>query len=73
MACPPIASIRPHGPDTVLIAQTHRYWVLQGHELVRIEDAYVLDLDDIAASRVIREFQEKLAAKAKHSTLEAGD
>jgi hypothetical protein len=38
-------------------------YILQGQEMVRIKDAYVLDLDDIAASRIIREFQEKLIAK----------
>lgn len=42
-------------------------YILQGLEMVRIEDAYVLDLDDIAASRVIREFQEKLIAKSQQS------
>ncbi len=40
-------------------------YILRGQEMIRIEDAYVLDLDDIAASRIIREFQEKLAAKAQ--------
>jgi hypothetical protein len=39
-------------------------YVLQNQELVKIEDAYVLDLDDVAASRIIRRFQEKLRAKA---------
>lgn len=38
-------------------------YILQDQEMVRIDDAYVLDLDDIAASRIIREFQEKLVAK----------
>lgn len=43
-------------------------YVLQGQEMVRIKDAYVLDLeDDIAASRIVREFQEKLMAKDQHS------
>ncbi len=39
-------------------------YILQNQELVKIEDAYVLDLDDVAASRIIRRFQEKLRAKA---------
>lgn len=39
-------------------------YVLQNQELIKIEDAYVLDLDDMAASRIIRQFQEKLRAKA---------
>lgn len=39
-------------------------YILQNQELVKIENAYVLDLDDIAASRIIRRFQEKLRAKA---------
>lgn len=38
-------------------------YVLKGQEMVRIEDAYVLDLNDVAASRIIREFQERLALK----------
>lgn len=41
-------------------------YMLQDQEMVRIEDAYVLDLIDIAASRIIRQFQEKLRAKAEH-------
>src|SRR6266487_2266597 len=41
-------------------------YILQNQEMVRIEDAYVLDLNDIAASRIIRQFQEKLRAKAEH-------
>ena len=40
-------------------------YLLQGQEMVRIKDAYVLDLEDVAASRIIREFQEKLVIKAK--------
>jgi hypothetical protein len=40
-------------------------YILQNQEMVRIEDAYVLDLSDIAASRIIRDFQEKIAARAK--------
>jgi hypothetical protein len=43
-------------------------YMLQNQEMVRIEDAYVLDLDDVAASRIIREFQGKIATKAKHLT-----
>lgn len=43
-------------------------YVLQNQEMVRVEDAYVLDLDDIAASRIIREFQRKIATKAEHPT-----
>lgn len=41
-------------------------YVLQGQDLVKVEDAYVLDLDGVAASRIIRRFQEKLRAKATH-------
>ncbi len=41
-------------------------YILQNQEMVRIEDAYVLDLSDMAASRIIRQFQEKLRAKAAH-------
>ena len=41
-------------------------YILQNQEMVRIEDAYVLDLSDTAASRIIRQFQEKLRAKATH-------
>jgi len=44
-------------------------YILRDREMVRIEDAYVLDLNDVAASRIIREFQERLAAKAKQSTI----
>jgi hypothetical protein len=40
-------------------------YMLQDQKMVRIEDSYVLDLEDVAASRIIREFQEKLVAKAK--------
>ena len=40
-------------------------YILQNQEMIRIEDAYVLDLDNIAASRIIRDFQEKIAARAK--------
>jgi hypothetical protein len=36
--------------------------------MVRIEDAYVLELKDIAASRIIRDFQAKIATKAKPTT-----
>ena len=43
-------------------------YMLQDQEIVRIEDAYVLDLNDIAASRIIREFQEKLTAKQSPPT-----
>lgn len=42
-------------------------YLLQDQQLVRIKDAYVLDFEDIAASRIIREFQKKLATKAKGS------
>ncbi|GHO77462.1 hypothetical protein KSD_52330 [Ktedonobacter sp. SOSP1-85] len=41
-------------------------YVLQDQELIKIEDAYVLDLDGVAASRIIRRFQEKLRAKATY-------
>ena len=41
-------------------------YILQNQEIVRVEDAYVLDLNDIAASRIIRQFQEKLRAKVEH-------
>jgi len=34
--------------------------------MVRVEDAFVLDLEDTAAARIIRQFQEKLRAKAEH-------
>lgn len=43
-------------------------YIVQNQEMVRIEDAYVLDLGDIAASRIIREFQEKIVTKARHQT-----
>ncbi len=39
-------------------------YILQNQSIVRIKNAYVLDLDDIAASRIIRDFQEKLSTKA---------
>lgn len=39
-------------------------YLLRDQEMVRVEDAYVLDLNDTAASRIIRQFQEKLRAKA---------
>ena len=39
-------------------------YILQNQEMVRVENAYVLDLSDTAASRIIRQFQEKLRAKA---------
>lgn len=45
-------------------------YILKGQEMIRIEDAYVLDLNDIAASRIIREFQERLVAKAKQVLLQ---
>jgi hypothetical protein len=41
-------------------------YILQNQEMVRVADAYVLDLSDTAASRIIRQFQEKLRAKAAH-------
>lgn len=41
-------------------------YILQNHEMVRVADAFVLDLNDTAASRIIRQFQEKLRAKAEH-------
>ncbi len=40
-------------------------YILRDQEIVRVEDAYVLDLKDIAASRIIRQFQERLRAKAE--------
>lgn len=43
-------------------------YVLQNQELTRIKDAYVLDLDDVVASRIIRRFQEKLGVEAVTST-----
>ena len=41
-------------------------YLLQNHEMVRVADAFVLDLNDTAASRIIQQFQEKLRAKAEH-------
>lgn len=41
-------------------------YLLQNQEMVRVADAFVLDLNDKAASRIIRQFQEKLKAKAAH-------
>jgi hypothetical protein len=38
-------------------------YVIQNDQLVRVEDAYVLDMENIAASRVIRDFQEKIRKK----------
>ncbi len=38
-------------------------YILQDQRMLRVEDAYVLDLDDIAASRIIREFQESWQLK----------
>lgn len=38
-------------------------YILQNQGMVRVKDAYVLDLGDVAASRIIRQFQEKLRAK----------
>lgn len=40
-------------------------YLLRNQEMVRVEDAYVLDLNDTTASRIIRQFQEKLRAKAE--------
>ncbi len=44
-------------------------YILQNQSIVRIKDAYVLDLDDIVASRIIRDFQEKLATKLNPPTM----
>jgi hypothetical protein len=38
-------------------------YVAQNSQLVRVKDAYVLDIDDIAASKVIRAFQQRLKKK----------
>ena len=43
-------------------------YILQNQEMVRVEDAYVLDLGNVAASRIIRKFQGMIAAKAKRLT-----
>ncbi len=39
------------------------YMMINGH-MKRIEDAYMLDMNEPAASKIIREFQERLKAKA---------
>lgn len=41
------------------------YTQKDGH-MQRIKDAYMLDLDEPAASKIIREFQERLKAKENH-------
>jgi hypothetical protein len=41
-------------------------YIFQNQGIVRVKDAYVLDLNDTTASRIIRQFQEKLRAKAEH-------
>ena len=47
-------------------------YVLQNQEMKRIEDAYVLDLNDVAASRIIRKFQERAVAKSQtHNDIES--
>jgi hypothetical protein len=41
------------------------YTQKDGH-MERIKDAYMLDMNEPAASKVIKEFQEKLQAKAQN-------
>ena len=41
-------------------------YIFQNQGIVKVKDAYVLDLNDTTASRIIREFQEKLRTKAEH-------
>jgi len=38
-------------------------YVIENEQLVRVEDAYVLDIEGVAASKVVRAFQEKLKKK----------
>jgi hypothetical protein len=38
-------------------------YVIQNDQLVRIKDAYVLDMDDVSSSKIVRDFQEKLKKK----------
>ena len=41
-------------------------YIIENEQLVRVEDAYVLDMENITASKVIRAFQEKIRKK-EHS------
>lgn len=56
-------TVSPQGRVMVKKLYLGPLYMLENQKMVRIEDAYVLDLDDIAASRIIRDFQEKLATK----------
>lgn len=40
-------------------------YIMRDNNLVRIEDAYVLDMNEKAVSKVIRQFQEQLEAKTR--------
>lgn len=41
-------------------------YVMKDQGLTRVEDAYVLDMEEEAVSKVIRQFQERLKAKEQH-------
>ncbi len=38
-------------------------YIIENEQLVRVEDAYVLDMENVAASKIVRAFQEKLRKK----------
>ena len=38
-------------------------YVIQNDQLVRVKDAYVLDMNDVSSSKVMRDFQERLKKK----------
>lgn len=44
-------------------------YIMQDNGLKRVEDAYVIDMQDKAVSKVIRKFQEQLEIKAQHLSL----
>jgi hypothetical protein len=38
-------------------------YIIENEQLVRVEDAYVLDMENVVASKIVRAFQEKLRKK----------
>lgn len=62
-------AISPQGRIMVQKLYLGPLYLLEGQQLVRVKDAYVLDLEDVAASRIIREFQKKLTMKAQGSAI----
>ncbi len=45
-------------------------YIIEGYGLKRVEDAYVLDMQEKAISKMIRQFQEKLEVKEQQSQAE---